>query len=196
MTIIETLALFVKWLFLTSLKATIVAALIIIVQTLLRNKLPAKWQYALWFLLIARLIIPFEMPSPVSVFNVLNKIESQTVGVQPFPQPEPETSPTMEVSTQAAAPKTFDITRVESETQVQIKLALWHYFSLMWLIVALSFAVYTFFVNVILSKMMKHSNPVTDASLNALFERCKKQMRVNWLKINIAKTIICLVDTS
>jgi bla regulator protein BlaR1 len=59
------------WLFSTSVKAVVVVALILLVQFLFRKKLAAKWLYALWFLLIIRLITPFDIPSPTSIYNLL-----------------------------------------------------------------------------------------------------------------------------
>jgi beta-lactamase regulating signal transducer with metallopeptidase domain len=63
------------WLLKTSLKATVVIALIWLIQILLHNRLPAKWHYALWFLLIARLLIPLEIPTPLSIFNWTPDVE-------------------------------------------------------------------------------------------------------------------------
>ena len=62
-----------QWCFITSLKATIVIALIMIIRLLLRDRLPAKWQHALWFLLITRLLLP-EIPSTFSIYNLANPV--------------------------------------------------------------------------------------------------------------------------
>ena len=63
-----------QWLLLTSLKATIVIAFIIIIRIIFRDRLPAKWQHALWLVLIARLLLPLEAPSSLSIFNLTSSI--------------------------------------------------------------------------------------------------------------------------
>ena len=73
---LDSLTNFTMWLFYTSLKATILIAIILMIQRVLHKKLSAKWQHALWFLLIARLLIPFEIPAPFSIFNVTKNMET------------------------------------------------------------------------------------------------------------------------
>ena len=63
-----------RWFFITSLKATIVIALIMTIRLALGDRLPAKWQHALWFLLIVRLVLPINMPTPLSLFNLTDKV--------------------------------------------------------------------------------------------------------------------------
>ncbi|MCU0644906.1 MAG: hypothetical protein MUC94_11670, partial [bacterium] len=62
-TSLNILVSFADWLFKTSLKASILVALILIIQLLLRRKISARWQFGIWFLLIVRLILPFDIES-------------------------------------------------------------------------------------------------------------------------------------
>ena len=79
MNYLETLIDFSQWLFLTSLKASVVVGIILMLRFLHRKRLPAKWQHALWFLLILRLILPFEIPSPMSLYNWTDDIVYQSL---------------------------------------------------------------------------------------------------------------------
>ena len=45
---------FFAWLLRTSWQAALLVVLILLVQTLLRHKLPARWRYGLWLLLVVR----------------------------------------------------------------------------------------------------------------------------------------------
>ncbi|KUO60926.1 MAG: antirepressor [Gracilibacter sp. BRH_c7a] len=54
-----------------SLLGSITAAGLFLIKLLLRRKLSANWHYAIWFILILRLVIPF---TPSAPFNVLNFI--------------------------------------------------------------------------------------------------------------------------
>ena len=59
-----------KMVVLSSAAGSIVAVTILIIKSLLKNKLNATWQYYIWFLFIIRLIIPTGFETPLSKFNV------------------------------------------------------------------------------------------------------------------------------
>ena len=44
---------------------------ILFVKRLFSQKLSAKFHYCIWFILIARLVIPFSLPSPINLFNLI-----------------------------------------------------------------------------------------------------------------------------
>lgn len=60
------------WVLGSTLEATVIIALIVGVQALLRDRLPARWQYGLWLVLLARMVIPVAPPASFSVFNLVN----------------------------------------------------------------------------------------------------------------------------
>lgn len=64
---------FLLWLGKTSLMASVVVILILGIKTLLRDRLPVKWQYALWLVLIVRLILPWAPESSFSLYNLFPK---------------------------------------------------------------------------------------------------------------------------
>lgn len=58
----------------TSITASILISLILILRKFARNRLGIKFQYALWFLVILRLSI-FKLPeSDFSIFNIVDKV--------------------------------------------------------------------------------------------------------------------------
>ena len=65
------LELVFTWVIKSSLMASILAVLISLVKYALRNKLDAKWQYMIWMLLIIRLLIPYDIQSPWSIYSLL-----------------------------------------------------------------------------------------------------------------------------
>jgi len=65
------LGLVFNWVIKSSLMASILAVLILLVKYALRNKLDAKWHYAIWMLLIIRLLIPYDIQSPWSIYSLL-----------------------------------------------------------------------------------------------------------------------------
>lgn len=52
-----------------SVYGSIVGIVILIVKTLLKDKISGKWTYLLWMILIIKLIVPFGPQSSISLFN-------------------------------------------------------------------------------------------------------------------------------
>src|SRR5947207_11282720 len=59
-----------KWVLQTSWQAAVLACLILLGQRIFRRQISAAWRYGLWFLLLARLVMPFTPQSAFSVFNL------------------------------------------------------------------------------------------------------------------------------
>ena len=66
----QTLNEFSTWLLRASWQASVLVGLVLLVQWLFRNKLSAGWRYALWLLVVARLVMPVSPQSAVSIFNL------------------------------------------------------------------------------------------------------------------------------
>ena len=47
-----------EWLLWTTIQGSVLIGLILVVQIILRRKLPIRWHYFLWLLLLIRLAIP------------------------------------------------------------------------------------------------------------------------------------------
>jgi len=62
-----------RWVLESSLQASVVVLLILAVQGVLRGRLPVRWHYGLWLVLIVRLLAPVAPESPLSVFNALER---------------------------------------------------------------------------------------------------------------------------
>jgi len=69
MRILEWLDGIVSWVWQTSWQASVLVGLVLLMQWLLRSKLSPGLRYALWLLVIARLMLPIAPSSPFSVFN-------------------------------------------------------------------------------------------------------------------------------
>lgn len=58
-----------EWNYHNSAEAGFIVLAIVAVTGLLRRRIPIKWQYALWFILLFKLILPWTPESPVSLFQ-------------------------------------------------------------------------------------------------------------------------------
>ena len=63
----------------TSLYATVVGLVIILIKGILKNKLNAKWHYLIWYVFILKLILPFGPESAVSLFNAMPEMPQQSM---------------------------------------------------------------------------------------------------------------------
>ncbi|MFH1717710.1 MAG: M56 family metallopeptidase, partial [Planctomycetota bacterium] len=57
------------WLLRTTLQAALLLCLILLIQVILRGRLPIRWQYCLWLLLLIRMATPWLPESKISIFN-------------------------------------------------------------------------------------------------------------------------------
>jgi len=58
------------WLLVATWQGSVLVGVVLIVQGLLGPRLPARWRCALWWVVLARLLLPVSLPSPLSLFNV------------------------------------------------------------------------------------------------------------------------------
>lgn len=62
----------------TSLYASVVGIVVLIVKTALKNRISPRWQYLIWIVLILKLLIPFGPQSALSLFNTVKVTPEQT----------------------------------------------------------------------------------------------------------------------
>ncbi|MCM3293208.1 M56 family metallopeptidase [Paenibacillus sp. MER 180] len=66
------LTIIFDWVAKTSLMASIIVVLILLVRAALKDRLPIKWQYMLWFVLLARMLLPWVPESSISLYNLFS----------------------------------------------------------------------------------------------------------------------------
>jgi bla regulator protein BlaR1 len=114
------IAMFFGWLLRASWQAAALAILVLAAQAVFRKKLSARWRYALWLLVLARLALPVSPPSPVSIFNYarLDRLADQTAArlappaapaplpeILPATEPLPDSAPMPALAPPAARPQ-------------------------------------------------------------------------------------------
>ena len=76
------------WAARTTFEASLIAALVLLAQWLLRGRVSARWRYNLWLLVVARLVLPAVPGSPVSPFNYI-RVPAGAVKQRFIPRPAP-----------------------------------------------------------------------------------------------------------
>lgn len=187
----QILTSFANWLFQTSLKASILAGFILLIQFIFRKKLSPQWRYALWLLLLVRLVLPFEIESRLSVFNwievenfneeIIEKYDAQVpFQFETLPESKPETPPVLKNETSRA----IQFAQVESENSQQTiqgnqsRLTIIDYLSLIWILGVLLFTFTASRANIRLWRKVKNQQPIQNPSLLALLEKCRKNSNI------------------
>jgi beta-lactamase regulating signal transducer with metallopeptidase domain len=161
----------------TTLKASILAILIFLIQMLFRNKIPAKWLHALWLLVIIRMLLPFELESRLSMFNLVpakndQKFIDESVVIPIEKLPAMETN-IAENNTPIVAPIEFS----ESSKQVINFLPI-HYFSIIWMLGIIVFIKNTLTNNLKFLNRIKGQRRISEKGIINLFYQCKKEMKI------------------
>lgn len=65
----------------TSLYATVVGLILLLIKSLVRDRLNAQWHYIIWVVLIIKLIIPYGPESGLSLFNAMPTLPQQSGAV-------------------------------------------------------------------------------------------------------------------
>jgi beta-lactamase regulating signal transducer with metallopeptidase domain len=74
------------WLVNHSLQAGLLVLIVLAVQWAFRRQLTARWRFALWWIVLARLLLPFNPQSAVSLFNLVQPaVPLERVSAQPVP---------------------------------------------------------------------------------------------------------------
>ena len=89
---------FFVWLFQTTLIASVVVCLILLIQKTLGGKLGPRWSHALWLVLLIRMVLPWSPSSRLSLSNLIPSWNRQTQSQQ-----LPETAEREKVSLPAQA---------------------------------------------------------------------------------------------
>jgi Tol biopolymer transport system component/Zn-dependent protease with chaperone function len=192
--------LFFGWLLQTTLIASLVICLILLIQRLLGDKLGPRWSYALWLVLLIRMVLPWSPSSRVSLSNLIaswqrqtqSKQSSGTVEVQKVSPPEKadeslEAIASQEqeselVTEQQVKPKPRII--IEAKAQSGPRLVLLHrILPILWLAGAIVIGVYLLVSDLMLWRIVKRDRPLLNQSMLELFEECKAQMGVQSLVV-------------
>lgn len=150
---------FFEWLLKTTLQASLLIGLIVLVRSVVRGKLDVRWHYFLWIVLLIRLVLPWAPQSRFSIFNLFRMLL--------------ERGPTELTAGNSA---------IISGNSFAGQQGLWGIFvnmlPIMWLAGALVLICYLFFSNLVFWISVSRERPFADKSMSELLEKCKLQMGI------------------
>ncbi len=162
------------WLLRTTLQAALLLCLILLIQLILRRRLPMGWHYCLWLLLLIRLAIPWLPESKVSIFNWVPRSIQQGPIVESLSERSDVGrlgfySGMRSAGTQETTP--------ESDSRAVFARFV-RMLPLLWLFGMVLLAVYVGASNFHLWWLVTRERPLTDQKILDLLEDCKAEMRI------------------
>src|SRR3954470_15837339 len=83
----------IDWVLRTTVEASLIAALVLVAQHLLRGRVSARWRYNLWLLVLLRLLLPAVPGTQYSPFNLVQLPQAQRPTVAPPATKQPRVDP-------------------------------------------------------------------------------------------------------
>ena len=195
---------FFEWLLRTTVQASLLICLILLLQVVLRGRLGPRWCHALWLLLLIRMAMPWAPQSRASIFNLIppsipqrqTEYEQEELADEGLDSQVADkgTSDTMSVSTTPIPQETPKVTTekadIRKKVSSQLKPAFFNVSNvlpLVWLAGVLALGVYICAANCALLRIVRRERPLTNQKMLDLLEDCKSQMSI--------RTILGLVIT-
>jgi len=163
---------FFDWLLWTTIQGSMLVVLIVLIQKILRRRLPASWHYFVWTLLLIRLAMPWLPESKMSIFNLVPRSVQQGRIIESFSESRNTDGMGFYMHPQSADTRE---TTDESETvSVRFVRAL----PVLWLFGTVLIAGYVCMRNISMWRTVKRERPITDQKILDLLEDCKMQMGI------------------
>lgn len=150
---------FVSWLLQTSWQASVLALFVLLLQRIFRRRLDARWVYALWALVLIRLLAPGLPESPSSVYHFTSVPSSPSVWMEPAP------------------PSPLQI-QVESIAPPAPRLSPLGILSICWFAGALAVALISLALHLRLGQKLRRARPVQDSQIQALLQSCASELGI------------------
>ena len=161
----------------TSLYGSIVGIIIILLKVILKNKLTPQWHYLIWMILILKLLIPFGPESNLSLFNVVPA--PQTSIIEPVlpagPRYEIPKQVEKEPGNVPSSQPTLEVKPLPSGKVFLFK----DLVPFAWAVGALCMMFWMILVYYQIHEKLGKSRYPMNKELLAVFEDCKKKMKIN-----------------
>jgi beta-lactamase regulating signal transducer with metallopeptidase domain len=163
-----------KGIVLLSMMGTLPAIGILLFKGILKDRLSARLQYYIWFLLILRLIIPFTIESPFHFFTNEPVPEHAIISTQ-LPESSNDKT-TVKKNPGNDTAHTFsvplpDFNKVSSVFTPE-------HFASIWLIVMIGIYIYIMLVNAVFALRLRQCIPCTQPEIHAIVNRCKNKLHI------------------
>lgn len=173
----------------TSLYASVVGVIIILIKHMLSNRLNPKWHFLIWSVLLIKLIVPYGPESAFSLFNAVSPVTDNTPVTMVYESIYPATTPA-ELTQPQYQPNPSQ--NLESQVQQTPGLVsrVENGLPYIWLFGATVLVLWLLYTNFSLHRRLRNSQKQVPEPINIIFEECKRRMGINrGIKIIVQETI-------
>ncbi|MGE7852918.1 M56 family metallopeptidase [Bacillus paramycoides] len=173
------LSMIFDWVIETSITASILVGFILCIKVLLRNQLTARWHYALWLILILKLMLPWAPESSFSLYSIISRGSDLSYSSLQDTTKEQFSNESNELKTH---PKVHNQTKKEMASQDPND-STWHVsmhdiFLCIWLLGIFCLSSFVIIVNKRLYVYLSRQPFITDKRVIRIFESCKEEMSI------------------
>ena len=154
------------WLLASSWQASVLALFVLVIQRLLGARLNPRWRYALWLLVLLRLVLPALPESALSLFQFA-----------PPPPAALEVTVTEPLFTSGLPPIALPVLPAEPTAPVH-PFTIYSLLALLWLIGALTLLVLTWLINRRFAQQVANSPAISDPEILRLFADTKTELAI------------------
>lgn len=165
---------FFKLVLTSSLYASVVGIVILVLKAILTNKINPKWHYIIWTVLIIKLLIPFGPQSTISLFNTVPKMPEQAN----FTQMYEKYHQNYEIVRQSGDTTHIPATWAVQDSSLHFAAAAEKALPYIWLVVVILMSVWLIFTNYLLKSRIKSSSLPIPESIDVILQDCKKKSGV------------------
>jgi len=173
-----------KWVLYSTAMASLLSLIIFAFKFLIKDKLGVRWHYAIWLIVIIRLLIPYGLQSSFSIFNIIN-FKSTTVtqvsysityeAIKIFNNKESNTNASPDLVKSNLQTNTTNT----NKSQVYLQLI-----SCLWLLVVIIIGSYTIAMTMRLKTRFKNGKASDNEDVLLLLLQCKKKLNIKaYIKI-------------
>ncbi len=169
------------WLWHATWEASLLSLVIIGIQALLRKKLAPQWSFALWWLVIARLLIPATLPAPWSAFNLFSSRADRfsNLIVPEGSAPEPQFVVPVPASMPVTIPEPGYVgASARPEASGSRRGWLYPAMGCVWLLGAVALGIRLWFANARLTRLLRDGTEIRDEQMIELLKDCARLMGV------------------
>lgn len=191
MEFLSALVVVFNWIMQSTLEICILICLVLAIKCFTGNNKSSKWQYIIWLIVLAKMLLPWSPESELSVFNIVPRSTSYkyTNLISDVPQERAsldamsDTVPSASKSIEPVPAATPALSEKQeshlSPAYSMFFIKLYEWLPFIWLGGALVFLSFVVSSNFRMWRLIKNQRPLTDERILRLLEDCKSQMGVN-----------------
>lgn len=168
------------WVIETSIMASILVGFILCIKVLLKNKLTPRWHYALWLILIIRLILPWSPDSSFSIYSSMLSREHEytRLSIQSTKEVIEPKEQLLEHNKMKEENISNEKKSVSNKEDVHLDVSMYDIFLGIWLLGIISLIATMFILNRHLNHYITKQPNITDKKVIRIFENCKEKMSI------------------